>query len=705
MPPIDADQFLKSCRRTANQLVSHPAVGRHDLAGQIFNRLVANRKFLATYYTSIPAATILAGLALAPDKWPEVDWWDIDAIRKLVVLDPACGTGTLLMSSYQQIVENHRRAVLDKGSTPDLMQLHQALVEDSIHGADVVDAGIHLTASTLASMSPEVKFQRMNLSVFPLDFDPIEGARLGSLEWMSGDAIQATFSGAGAQIGPTAVRESTFVQRPQPKLVIANPPYTRSTGNDGDERRVFGHKPDVDEDALSARLSSLISNTPAHQQAGLASVFIVLADQMLADNGWLAFVLPATALSGVRWRKIREHLTSHYTVEFVISLHDPEDTSLSYDTSVAEVLVIAKKRKISSQSASIGRFVNLWRKPIWATEAIALTRAIQRISQLPVQSIDGPPDGGTDVMLGNDKWGEVVDGPLGASRWTGERWKQAECGQRANSLAKGILWDSNSKVLDTSLPITTLNRVAGISPSHLQIKGGYGGDRGAFSVSKGWDRQVRYSALWHVESKKQRSLLANPNARMSPRSGVNPPDVWDYSGSLHVTPDIGYASQRVAAVSTALDTLGVRMWHTLQINVDQNADDGRFEFALNAWINSSLGLLLHANHAVRSQAGRGLGSLTMLRSLPTLDVRKLKAWQLEAAEGIFMELRDAKFKPFYKCAIDPVRIRLDEILVRDVLGLGDDGIDAVARIRELLSFEPSIYGKKKPAPPRLSKLL
>ena len=71
---MESSEVLDECARTAERLLAMGIVGRHDLAGRIFNRLVSDRKFLAAFYTSIPAATLLAGLALLPDRWPQVDW-------------------------------------------------------------------------------------------------------------------------------------------------------------------------------------------------------------------------------------------------------------------------------------------------------------------------------------------------------------------------------------------------------------------------------------------------------------------------------------------------------------------------------------------------------------------------------------------------------------------------------------------------------
>ena len=63
------------------------------------------------------------------------------------------------------------------------------------------------------------------------------------------------------------------------------------------------------------------------------------------------------------------------------------------------------------------------------------------------------------------------------------------------------------------------------------------------------------------------------------------------------------------------------------------------------------------------------------------------------------DFRDRKFRSFHECAVDSVRIELDQRIVRDLLGLGEDAVAAVARIRTLLATDPSIHGSKEPALP------
>ena len=86
----------------------------------------------------------------------------------------------------------------------------------------------------------------------------------------------------------------------------------------------------------------------------------------------------------------------------------------------------------------------------------------------------------------------------------------------------------------------------------------------------------------------------------------------------------------------------------------------------------------------------------MLESLTTLDVRELEEWQLDEARAIWRDFRNRKFQPFHLCTVDPARIELDEHIARAMLGLGNDAVEAVARLRTLLASDPSIHGSKQP---------
>ena len=689
---IEASDVLHECAQTADKLTKMGVVGRHDLSGRIFNSLVSERKLLAAYYTSIPASALLAGLALSPERWSGVDWGDLEQVGQLRVVDPACGTGTLLMAAYRQLVRNYAAG----NASPDDPALHRELLENVIIGLDVVQAAVHLTAATLAAMSPSVRFKQMQLDTLRLGMDEANKVHLGSLEWLAVPKIQSFFSTTEEQMGATA-GTGRLVPRPRADLVISNPPYTRR-GADGGKEAAIAHVFSVAEGdsesraAITKKTSALLKGTAANQIAGHASSFTVLADLLVNPGGRIALVLPVTALAGESWQEIRRMLSQRYEIEFVVSSHDPDLRSMSYDTGIAEALLVARRLREGEQPSQRGTFVNLWRAARQETDSLALVRGITATASTPVLRSDGPPVGGTPLIIGGEPWGEVVDGPVGAAPWKPARWRNVLIGQFAAALERGELWAADGTQLAGRIPIAVMGEVCHVGPQHRQIRGSLG----VFEGYHGWNEQAQFPAIWGLDSSIHQSMLVEPNAWLVPKPEQNHAPIWAQSGTLQVTPTVRYNSQRIMAVRTIVQTLGVNTWFTLNFLEDDPVIRSRREIASSLWCNSALGLLLHANHANRTQEGRGIGNKGMLESLPTLDVRRLEAWQLEAAQNIYRDFQDRTFQSFHQCAVDPARIELDERIIRDMLGLGEAAVAAVARLRRLLAGDPSIHGSKTP---------
>ena len=690
---VEAPGILEECARTTELLADMGAVGRHDLAGMIFNRLITDRKLLAAFYTSIPASTILAGLALSPDRWPRVDWTNVEDLEEMSVVDPACGTGTLLMAAYRQIFQNYAASDVP---TPEVNRLHKALVERVLFGADVVQAAIHLTAATLAAMSPTVRFAQMQLHTLFLRIESSGDIQLGSLDWLKAPQAQAFFSGSEEQVGAKN-GNGDIVQRPEADLVISNPPFTRR-GSDGGKGEALVRVLSAPEDgpesqrAIARRTSELLRGTPANQMAGHGASFTVLADRMVKPGGRLALVLPVTALFGESWRGIRQMLSSRYEVEFVVSSHDPGLRSLSYDTSIAETLVVARRLREGESPSRRGVFVNLWRAAYRETDSLAITNAVNAAASAPVHGSDGPPVGGSPVMVGGEQWGEIMHGPLGPEPWKAARWRNGATAQFAAALERGELWAADGTRAIARIPVAPMRDVCNVGPQDRRIRGSLG----VFDGFHGWNEQAQFPALWSLDSSVHKGLTAEPNAFLVPKPGITYQSIWSQAGALHVSRDVRYNAQPIMAVRTNVRTLGVRAWYTLKTHDDDPTLKTRREAALALWSNCTLGLMLHANRSNRSQDGRGQGSKGMLEAMSTLDVRKLRPWQLDAAQDIWRDFSDRKFESFHLCAVDPDRIELDGRIVQDLLGLGEDAVAAVARLRQLLAGDPSIHGAKKP---------
>jgi hypothetical protein len=578
-------------------------------------------------------------------------------------------------------------------------------MEQIIYGADVVQAAIHITAATLAAMSPPITFRQMNLHTLKLGVEDQGGGRspavyLGSLDWLVAPQIQSSFSAVGEQVGAMSGITGALVPRPTADLVISNPPYTRRGSDRGHEEamaRIFD-LPEGDREAqarIARRTTELLRGTAANQTAGHGTSFTVLADRLLNAGGRIALVLPVTALAGEAWSEVRELLASRYQIEFVVSSHDPDMRSMSHDTHIAEVLLVVRRLEEGEAAPRRGIFVNLWQAPESVTDALATLNAVSAAAHGAIHRSDGPPVGGVPIMVGGDQWGELLDAPVDSGPWTGARWKKALVAQFASALRRGELWSEDGTRIVARLKMARLGEMVSVGPQDRQIRGSLG----RFDSYQGWNASDQFPALWGHQESVHKSLRGDPNARLTPQADRNYAPIWAKAGTLHFTRDIRYDSQRVAAVRTRERALGIRAWFTMTTTCLDNSERTRREMACALWANSTLGLLLHADHANQAMQGRGTGSRAMLEALPILDVMSLDDWQMEAAEAIWRDFVDREFEAFYRCAIDPARIELDRRVVRDILGLDSEAEKTVKRLRVFLAVEPSIHGTKEPELP------
>ena len=187
---------------------------RHDLLGRIFHTVLDTARYDGSFYTTTAAATLLATLAIPEDL---CDWNDADAISKLRITDPACGTGTLLMAAAERIHD------LAPASLDD-SDLAQALIERVLTGYDVNLTATHMAATTLGLLSPTTRFHNMKIGRAFLGVDKPGGkAYLGSLEFLDQQPMMMEWPGAAQAV--SQVDSGERMDRAEPAdLVIMNPP-------------------------------------------------------------------------------------------------------------------------------------------------------------------------------------------------------------------------------------------------------------------------------------------------------------------------------------------------------------------------------------------------------------------------------------------------------------------------------------------------
>ena len=299
-----------------------------------------------------------------------------------------------------------------------------------------------------------------NMNLWRVRHDVTDGVpRLGSLDFLvsspsRGNALRLGLFEEELSVRVTGAGEvEDDVAMPSDcHLVIANPPFTRA-GGPGDQENtlwnpIFGSLLAAgDSERMKSALKRTLEGTPGSLYAGLGSAFIVLAHQKLRIGGRLAFVLPATMLTGSRWGEVRRLLLENYCLDWVVVSHDARHrsaaknlpgrfyTSFSESTRMGETLIVATKSPQDVRGNRV-RFVNLIRNPDEPVQAMTLTRKLlsweEDENSLEACAID----------LGGTNWGSVVAVPqreigLGGEGWPYTAFAQAELALTAKEIGCG----------------------------------------------------------------------------------------------------------------------------------------------------------------------------------------------------------------------------------------------------------------------------
>ncbi len=693
IPSGPGAMVLEILRDTALEVSRAGASIAHDLTGRIFQRLIADRKYLATFYTLPASAAFLARLAVG--KMRGVDWSSSESIGALRVGDFACGTGALLSAAYQQIAARHERT----GGDPSA--LHPTMLEETLYGCDVMPSAIHITGSTLSGIAPSVQFDNSRLYTLAYGRQRDGSVAIGSLELLQSSAALTLFNTSDPARRTGSVGEETAAQiiADMPDqgfdLVIMNPPFTSNTKHRDAAGNVqnaafaaFGASV-ADQDDMSARLIRLARNSYYHGHAGLGSAFAAIADKKLRPGGVLALVLPFTAINGASWAKFRQMIATHYVDVTIVSIAaEGDDMSFSSDTGIAECLVVARRKLESDTPTGRAQFVSLRRRPQSFLEAREVADAIQNATE--VRRLEDGPYGGIFVQCGDAATvdGEILDAPIDGyeNGWGAARLTDATLAQVAHALSDGQLW-LPTRLEGLTLPVAPLSDVGqrGLD-SQLYISDAHNGPFTRVAASP----TASYPALWNHHAPRETRMVCAPDQSLQVRPGmeVRAAEVWATVSRAHLNRDFTFGSQALSVAFTNQPSAGGRVWPNVSF------EDSRFDYAFSIWGNSTLGLLSHWWHSSRQQSSKASMTIRSAETLPVLDFRTLTDDQLATAETIFDEFRDLELQPAYLADADPNRALLDRRVVCDLLGFEDDVYRAVRRLAAKWCAEPSVHGGK-----------
>ncbi len=691
IPARISSYMLDTADAVANGLVKVGATTFHDLAARMFQALIADRKFLATFYTLPESACLLAELAISQLN---IDWSNEQAVKSLKVGDFACGTGTLLSAVQQGMYRRLRRNGLDD------RDFHKHFMENVLLGTDIMPSAAHLAASMLSSAHPNILYHDSLVHVLPYGIDEEVSKRhridpnriyIGALDLRTSEMASINLfsqSGVGQEVEIQGKRmtasgtKSSSNTRTFPvghqsfNLVIMNPPFTRPTNHEAGHEQVpvpsfAGFGKSVEEQAaMSQRLRSQSAEF-GHGNAGLATNFMDLAHDKLKDGGVLALVLPFTYVAGESWDKARKALSKHYRDITVVSIAaatgDVREQAFSADTGMAECLILATRAGEAGKKDCEGsriRFINFPNRPR------TLIEAHQHARNNTDWSLSG-----TDADYGA---AGVQDADLGLTM-------MALCGGNL------ILPRQAS---GRQIALTKMKQIANRGVVDRDINGK--ADRGAFDIVQtrsAW--RADFPTLWSHDAARECQLLVAPDSEGRVRRGMRQKAVetWHKTASkLHHNLDFRLNSQPLALCVTPEKSMGGRAWPNIKPLKSE------YELPLLIWGNSTLGLMIFWWCAARQQQGRSVLTISKIPDLPTIDCEALSDAQLTQFAQAFEAFKDKKFLPANEAYRDETRQALDAEVFK-ILGLPKSSLENLGLLRRKWCYEPSVHGGKRTKPP------
>lgn len=271
-----------------------------DLLGEIYEQLIpaAERRQLGQFYTHPRIAETLSRWAISR---PDEGIGQPSEIRPRV-LDPACGSGTFTVESYNILRDLYGNAD------------HQDLI-DGLVAVDINRFPLHLTALNLSSQNIQEKTDRLHIfhdSFFNIDPET--------------DRLLDTRIDGSAESGELGMFDA----------VVGNPPYIRQGDLHPNKEHFRAHLRAFGKEGYTTYLDGSKSISA---QSDAYVYFITHATQFLQQGGRLAFIVPNKWLTTRYGESLQQFLFDHYKIEGVVGF-----TSRAFEDALVDTVLLMIER-------------------------------------------------------------------------------------------------------------------------------------------------------------------------------------------------------------------------------------------------------------------------------------------------------------------------------------------------------------------------
>ena len=400
--PLGVKHALHGLMEHAAEVAEKYAAAGMDHAGELFQAAMDNPQADGAYYTLTPGAMLLAELACdlyaPPDDplWRKPSTW-----KKIAMMDPACGSGTLLVAFASAV---RRRAAEQGAKQRQLENIHKAFVEHGMIGLDINRRAVQIAAAQLTMGGLSTDFRNMGLWTLPRgrregwrderSKAEVDDVMLGSLELLFGNdegrsvgndlekaIAQSTARSRdrhrrGVDLGSEPLAEGAAVMRGLGKVSIAltNPPFSslKNIASDIDSEM---------RNAMVGRMGALrkcvSARWPTYKEAISADSLqppfsYILAEHINQERGVVGIIVPTTVCTNLSRAGISQRLllADEFHIDSIVSLHDPAAFRWSIKGHQESLLLM--RRRPHGERAKTVRFVSLQRRPSSGEEVLEL---------------------------------------------------------------------------------------------------------------------------------------------------------------------------------------------------------------------------------------------------------------------------------------------------------------------------------------------
>lgn len=624
------NDVIKDVLYWSRESVVHVSGLKHDILGRLFHTMLDDARNDGSFYTSVPSAVLLADLAINNENIPKT-------LGDMSVIDPACGTGTLLMAVAERI-----RRLLGEKYDPKIM------IERVLTGIDINVTALHMAATTLGLLSPTTNFRHMDIRKVEFGILKNGTAAAGSLElYDCGGLLQFfgwTENQASKQI-ESGEKRASYEYHNSADLVIMNPPFTRH-----DIRH--DQLTPIEEKAVKKREQELFDNAhvaPDKTSSGL--MFLILGEKLVSETGTFAFVFPMSSATAPSASKVRKFLAQKFDIKYIVSSHDPQRFWFSENTSISEILVIMK-RKNKEQKNKPTQIVNLSINPNTALDASKLANSI-RNNQFH-----------SNIKVINWSHQNIESGS-----WYGVQFFSP-------SLVDYFMDILNNKIFE----MKKLGDIADVSPNGRTLS--------MYCKKSDVPGSYNWRSIYGHETKHIISLQADPYTYILPKKGKlkEAKKFWSKRATLLLPETLQPNITHVSALNSSLPTVGVS-WTPVRPYPNTTENHTKWSKAITAYLNSTVGIISILGIRIPRKPLYPRFSINGCQD--SIPVPSFLETDISTLSDIFDDVAKIETRK-WSDPNDPIRIKLDKSLSK-IIKLD---YPLVEKMRFELSQEPMCTGKR-----------